>query len=705
MTTRDPSPAAHADPLALLARELAAAASPDEVARVAVAHARGAGAARAAVVEPGAAADPGGLALPLVSGSEAVGTLVVGWDPPAAPSDADAALLRGIADVTAGALHGARLSRRQADERARTRLLDAVSLELDQALGADERLRHLMQLLVPEVADLATVRMRIPGGGSRLAAAAHRDPALERVAARLYERCCAGPEVSGPERVIANGVPEMVEEVTDASWARWAPDEEALADLRALGNRSWLCVPLTARGEVIGCLSLQRAADRAAFSGGTLALAEDVGRRAGLAIENARLFEGERAMGMAVERARAREQRLRRVTAALSRAVTAEEVAAVVVEDCMAALGALAGVAAVQDGTTARVAASRGYPGDMLRAGSAIALDARLPLPWVLRTGEPRWLETRDDWLRDFDAPSSGLGPVGVAVPLIVEGRVIGAIAFRFAGEERRFSDGERRLVETLAELCAQALDRARLFDVQRSAAELLQRRLLPAGLPDLPGMEVAVRYLPAEEGLAGGDFYDCVARPDGVVAVIVGDVVGQGVEAASAMGQLRSSWRILQQMRVTPGRALEHLDRFAGEVEGAAAATAACLDVPGDGTVAYACAGHPPPLLVPRDGPARYLMDGRGTPLGMGLYRVAAGDAPFGPGDLLLLYTDGVIERRERGIDVGLERLREIAVDAAGLPLDALLDAVVAATARGAGDDRALLALRASGAAGGPGR
>jgi GAF domain-containing protein len=690
----DPSSAV-AGALAQLAHELAATACPDEVTRVAVAHARDLGAARAAIAEPGAAAGPGGLALPLTSGGEAVGTLLLDWEPPREPSPDEAALLTGIADVTAGALHRARLARRGGEEDARARLLAAVSMELDQTLGADERLRRLMQLLVPDLADLATVRIRVPGGRSRLAAAAHRDPALERVATRLYGRCCAGPEVPGPERVIARGVPEMVARVTDEGWVRWAPDEAALADVRTLGSRSWLCVPLAARGEVIGCLSLQRGAGRPPYDAATLALVEDIGRRAGLAIENARLFEGERAMGAAVERARAREERLRRVTAALSRAVTAGEVADVIVEDCMAALGALAGVVAVYDGTTATVAAARGYPEGVLRTGSAIALDGRLPLPWVLRTGEPRWLETRDDWLRDFDAPSSGLGPVGVAVPLIVEGRVIGAIAFRFAGEERRFTGGERRLVETLAELCAQALDRARLFDVQRSAADLLQRRLLPAGLPDTPGLEVAVRYHPAEEGLAGGDFYDCVVRPDGVVGVIVGDVVGHGVEAASAMGQLRSSWRTLQQMRVTPGRALEHLDRFAGEVEGAAAATAACLDVPADDTVAYACAGHPPPLLVPRDGPARYLLDGRSTPLGMGLYRFAAGFAPFAPGDLLLLYTDGVIERRGCGIDVGLERLREIAAEGAGLPLEALLDAVVDGMAPGTADDRALLALR----------
>ena len=312
---------------------------------MAVEHARAAGAAWAEIAGPGAAAAPGGLALPLASGGEDVGTLVVGWDPPRAPSPPEAALLEGIADMTAGALHRARLAVRGREEDARARLLGAVSLELDQTLGADERLRRLMQLLVPDLADLATVRMRGTGGGrSRLAAVAHRDPALERVAARLYGRCLRRAGGAGARAGHRHAASRRWSRRSPTSaWGRWAPDAEALADVRALGNRSWLCVPLAARGEVIGCLSLQRRAGRPPYDAGMLALAEDVGRRAGLAIENARLFEGERAMGVAVERARAREELLRRVTAALSRAVTAEEVADVIVEDCMAALGALRG--------------------------------------------------------------------------------------------------------------------------------------------------------------------------------------------------------------------------------------------------------------------------------------------------------------------------------------------------------------------------
>ena len=181
------------------------------------------------------------MALPLTSGGEAVGTLVLGWDPPARRPEA--ALLRGIADVAAGALPRARLARRGREEDARVRLLGAVSLELDQTLGADERLRRLMQLLVPDLADLATVRMRVPGGGrSRLAAAAHRDPELERVAARLYGRCCAGPEAPGPECVIARGEPEMVAEVPDEAWVRSAPRRSS-PDVRALANRSGCASP------------------------------------------------------------------------------------------------------------------------------------------------------------------------------------------------------------------------------------------------------------------------------------------------------------------------------------------------------------------------------------------------------------------------------------------------------------------------------
>ena len=291
----------------------------------------------------------------------------------------------------------------------------------------------------------------------------------------------------------------------------------------------------------------------------------------------------------------------------------------------------------------------RGYAADVLRVGSRIALDGRLPLPWVLRTGEPRWLETRDDWLRDFDAPSSGLGPVGVGVPLIVEGRVIGAIAFRFAGEERRFtsaSGGWWRRSRSSAPRPSTAPGCSTCSaPPPSSSSAACSRRACPIRRA---WRSPCATCRPRRAWRAATS--TIVVRPDGVVGVIVGDVVGHGVEAASAMGQLRSSWRILEQLGVVPGRALEHLDRFARDVEGAAAATAACLDVLADDTVAYACAGHPPPLLVPRDGPARYLMEGRSTPLGMGLYRFAAAVAPFARDDVLVLYTDGVVERRGRG-------------------------------------------------------
>ena len=218
-----------------------------------------------------------------------------------------------------------------------------------------------------------------------------------------------------------------------------------------------------------------------------------------------------------------------------------------------------------------------------------------------------------------------------------------------------------------VAEQCAQALDRARLYRAEQGIAETLQRSLLPARLPDLERLALAAHYLPGAEGTqAGGDWYDVVHLVDDRVAIAVGDVVGQGPAAAAVMGQLRSALSTALLQGCEPAEALELLDRFAARLPGALASTAACLIVDGTaGTVTWARAGHPPPLLVTADGQGRFLEDaGAGTVLG------AAGRAPYTegsiaiePGATLLLYTDGLVERRGELLDDGLARVLEVAV------------------------------------------
>ncbi|MEU4562997.1 SpoIIE family protein phosphatase [Actinoplanes sp. NPDC023936] len=204
-----------------------------------------------------------------------------------------------------------------------------------------------------------------------------------------------------------------------------------------------------------------------------------------------------------------------------------------------------------------------------------------------------------------------------------------------------------------------------RRYEQSRDVITTLQRELLPSGLPVLPGLQVAASYLLAEaETAAGGDWFDAVSRPDGTVALVVGDVVGHGVTASGVMGQLRA---VLQE-RLDAGagiaEALAAADRLAQRVRAAYAATVclALLD-PGTGELTYCTAGHPPPLLIPGTGTARHLPGTGGMPLGTGgAFPVRA--ARLDVGDLLLLYSDGIVERP--GAADSADDLASVASDAA---------------------------------------
>jgi serine phosphatase RsbU (regulator of sigma subunit)/anti-sigma regulatory factor (Ser/Thr protein kinase) len=287
----------------------------------------------------------------------------------------------------------------------------------------------------------------------------------------------------------------------------------------------------------------------------------------------------------------------------------------------------------------------------------------------------------------------------GVALPLVVGGAPIGAIGIGFT-TPRRLTATERATLVALAEQCAQALDRARLYRAEQRIAETLQRSLLPQGLPQLARLALAARYQPGAAGTqAGGDWYDVVALDDHRVAIAVGDVVGQGPAAAAVMGQLRSVLSTALLAGSSPAEALELLDRFAARLPAATASTAACLVLDWDlSTIRWARAGHPPPLLF-SDGQAEYLdTAGSGTVLGMpGRRPFTEGTATIAPGAVLVLYTDGLVERRNADIDVGLDRLADAVRRHGNLPPEdlatLLLPELLADTEQP--DDVALIAAR----------
>jgi anti-anti-sigma factor len=228
--------------------------------------------------------------------------------------------------------------------------------------------------------------------------------------------------------------------------------------------------------------------------------------------------------------------------------------------------------------------------------------------------------------------------------------------------------------------------------------AETLQRSLLPDRLPIIPGVEFASRYLPGGAGLeVGGDWYDVFTLPHGRLGLTIGDVVGKGLAAAATMGQLRTALRAYAIETDSPAAVLQRLSRLVAEFDAAQMATLiyAVLD-PDDRTLSFASAGHPPPLLIGPDGPATYLMEGRSPPLGVTSATQAEATITIRPGSTLVLYTDGLIERRRGSISESMEALRT-ATEGHRENLDSLCDERVLQPPRpeSSDDDVALLMVR----------
>jgi PAS domain S-box-containing protein len=229
--------------------------------------------------------------------------------------------------------------------------------------------------------------------------------------------------------------------------------------------------------------------------------------------------------------------------------------------------------------------------------------------------------------------------------------------------------------------------------------AETLQRSLLPEELPVIPGITLAVRYLPATTGMeVGGDWYDVVPLPNGHVALAIGDVAGHGLRAAATMGQVRMGLRAYALEEHSPVQVMRRIRELVQRLIPSEMATLLYLVFdPDSGSIAFSNAGHLPPLLIPPDGQASYLEEGLAPPLGASPhpdYDVEA-EAEVAPGSTLLLFTDGLVERRGVSLRDGLDRLRDEA-HAAGPDLEGMCDHILASLLESeVSDDVALLALR----------
>jgi serine phosphatase RsbU (regulator of sigma subunit)/CheY-like chemotaxis protein/anti-sigma regulatory factor (Ser/Thr protein kinase) len=294
-----------------------------------------------------------------------------------------------------------------------------------------------------------------------------------------------------------------------------------------------------------------------------------------------------------------------------------------------------------------------------------------------------------------------------VVVPLVTAGELLGVLLLG-ACAEGRFDTGDLELLTLAADRMAIAVDHIQRFAHGRQLVETLQRSLLPERLPHHPRLELAARYLPS--GLApqiGGDWYDALELDSDRTALMIGDVVGHGMRAATTMSELRNALRAFAVEGHSPGEALHQLDRVVLATIGPGMIGTVLFLVidTAAGTVTVARAGHPPPALRGADGSVRFL-DTQGTlPLGID-ERPSASESvyPIVPGETLLLFTDGLIERRGESITRGFDRLCD-ALASAPDDVEQICDHVLGETlaAEISTDDVAVLAVRLLGAAPGP--
>lgn len=296
----------------------------------------------------------------------------------------------------------------------------------------------------------------------------------------------------------------------------------------------------------------------------------------------------------------------------------------------------------------------------------------------VLRTGRPRTLSSLDLasaqklWPGMDPSPAPHLvGNCMLVVPLVARGAVLGIAMFARGSDRRPFSGGEAVLGEEFAARAALCVDNARLYSHERNTALMLQRSLLPTDSGDHTGVDVAHRYLPASDLTGvGGDWYDVIGLRGGRVAMVVGDVMGHGVRAAAVMGQLRTAVRAYARLDLPPHEVLQLLDGLASEIDATLIATCvyAVYD-PSEQRLVYASAGHLPLMIREADGSVTRPEEPCGPPLGTGGYLHTSASVALGTGATGVLYTDGLVERREQDIDEGLDALARTFAGATGQP------------------------------------
>ncbi|MFE2415963.1 SpoIIE family protein phosphatase [Streptomyces hokutonensis] len=340
---------------------------------------------------------------------------------------------------------------------------------------------------------------------------------------------------------------------------------------------------------------------------------------------------------------------------------------------------------------------ARSPQADALVAGRALVASGRDLELWLA------WDGTRTRRVQEYGIHSS------MAVPIQARGVTLGVAVLTRYRRIDPFTEDDVLLAEEVTARAAVCIDNARRFSRERETALALQRSLLPRKLPRTAALEAASRYLPAARAGVGGDWFDVIPLSGMRVAMVVGDVVGHGIQASATMGRLRTAVRTLADIDLAPDELLTHLDdlvvRLSAEAGGEGSpgeVGATCLYAvydPVSRRCTLARAGHPPPIMIRPGGPPEHIDLPAGPPLGLGGLPFESTEFELPEGTVLALYTDGLTENRERDLDDS-HRLLFDALYASSDSLDETCDRILHAVLPpgGAADDVALLLARTQG-------
>ncbi|MGY1606132.1 SpoIIE family protein phosphatase [Geodermatophilus sp. SYSU D00700] len=619
---------------------------------------------------------------------------------------------------------------RHEEQQERRRLLEAertAAARVRHALQQQERLHRLTSALAraTTVRDVAATMVELAPGilGATAATLNEYEPGTG-----LSVLAVTGlpPEVARPGQVIPAPLPPLVRDVLEGDGpvlvGSTTERDQRYPDMAGSGVRqqAWANLALCSHGRPAGIVAFGWDGPRT-FADEDVELLTALADQCATAMDRARLYRAEQDARLGAERAQQRLDLLARAGEVLSRSLdesaVLDELAALLVPEHADWLVVLL---AGRPGHLVPRCSVHADPGihaaaQELLAARPLRIDGGSAAARVFRSQRPLVVEDALPYLTEDGGPPEvarfarllgpGPGP-GLLTPLVVRGRSTGVLSLVGASAGGWPLTDQQELVGDLASRVAVALDNAHLYGRQTRIARRLQDGLLPARLPEVPGVELATRYATAEEAVeVGGDFYDVVPLDGGGFVLAIGDVCGRGIDAASTTGLARHTLEAVAR-DLPPAAALVRLnDALRAQTSPNRFLTAACARVTPrpDGTAAVqlARAGHEPPVLVRADGSATLLAPA-GQLLGiLPEVTVETQELVLGPGDALVMYTDGITETRGREGLFGEERLVAALAGPPGRSrtADDLADLVLAATERfragPAEDDAALLVAR----------